>query len=51
LAEFIRQLKNKPSLQKAMGRSGRRYLQQQFTLETIAQQYFEILSWNGSRNY
>lgn len=50
LADFIRQLKNRPTLRQAMGRSGRRYLQQQFTLETIARKYFKILSWNGSRN-
>lgn len=51
LAAFIRQLKKQPALGQAMGDLGRRYLKKRFTLETIAQKYFEIFSKNSSRKH
>jgi glycosyltransferase involved in cell wall biosynthesis len=43
LAKFIRFLSADPQLSERMGRAGRRYLQTNFTPETIARQYFRVL--------
>ena len=44
LADFIRSLTLNPSLAVEMGQSGRKYLEQNFTPEIIAQKYKEVLS-------
>lgn len=43
LANFIRRLAGDSQLANQMGKAGRRYLQSNFTLEIIAQQYSEVL--------
>ena len=44
LANFIRSLASDSQLAHQMGKAGRRYLQSNFTLEIIAQQYSQVLS-------
>ncbi|NJL02053.1 MAG: glycosyltransferase family 4 protein [Spirulinaceae cyanobacterium SM2_1_0] len=43
LANYIRKLAAQPELARALGQSGRRYLQQHFTPELVAKQYFQVL--------
>lgn len=44
LAAFIRRLAQDTQLANQMGKAGRRYLQSNFTLEIVAQQYSDVLS-------
>lgn len=43
LVMFIRQLKNEQELADSMGKSGRKYLQSNFTLDVISKEYLEVL--------
>jgi glycosyltransferase involved in cell wall biosynthesis len=43
LADFIRFLALNPDMAKAMGQSGRNYLEKHFTPENIAEQYLQVL--------
>jgi glycosyltransferase involved in cell wall biosynthesis len=43
LAEFIRELHKNPELSKRMGQNGRDYLEQNFTLPQIADQYLQVI--------
>ena len=47
LAQFILQLKNNPHRAAAMGRRGRQYFEENFTLGTIADQYLSVITKVG----
>ncbi|WLT38848.1 hypothetical protein NON20_03595 [Synechocystis sp. B12] len=47
LAQFILQLKNNPHQAAAMGRRGRQYFEENFTLDTIADQYLSVITKVG----
>lgn len=47
LAQFILQLKNNPRRTATMGRRGRQYFEENFTLDTIADQYLSVITKVG----